>query len=29
VMGETVDQVKEEIAGMLATGLATRPSIFW
>jgi 1-acyl-sn-glycerol-3-phosphate acyltransferase len=29
VIGEKVDQVKEEIAGMLATGLATRPSIFW
>jgi 1-acyl-sn-glycerol-3-phosphate acyltransferase len=28
-IGEKVDQVKEEIAGMLATGLATRPSIFW
>ena len=29
VIAEQVDQVKEEIAGMLATGLATRPSIFW
>lgn len=29
VIAEKVDQVKEEIAGMLATGLATRPSIFW
>jgi 1-acyl-sn-glycerol-3-phosphate acyltransferase len=29
VIAEQVDRVKEEIAGMLATGLATRPSIFW
>jgi 1-acyl-sn-glycerol-3-phosphate acyltransferase len=28
-IGERVDQVKEEIAGMLAAGLAARPSIFW
>lgn len=29
VIAEQVDRVKEEIAGMLATGLATRPAIFW
>jgi 1-acyl-sn-glycerol-3-phosphate acyltransferase len=29
VIAEKVDRVKEEIAGMLALGLATRPSIFW
>jgi 1-acyl-sn-glycerol-3-phosphate acyltransferase len=29
VIAEKVDEVKAEIAGMLATGLATRPSIFW
>ena len=29
VIAEQVDRVKEEIAGMLATGLAQRPSIFW
>jgi 1-acyl-sn-glycerol-3-phosphate acyltransferase len=29
VIGELVDQVKQEIAGMLASGIAARPSIFW
>jgi len=29
VIAEKVDEVKAEIAGMLASGLAVRPSIFW
>jgi 1-acyl-sn-glycerol-3-phosphate acyltransferase len=29
VIGEKVDDVKAQIAGMLASGLARRPSIFW